>query len=139
MAPVAQLGGQPAQRLAGPTQRRHRIPPRFRVDQLVQRTDQTGVPRFGAPAAPTRGARPAHLQRLRIIELVAPPPDGVRRDAHRISNDPYPTRAQLTGLDTEPNPALPLGQMRFDRVVAAHQRLRDRTHSTDHKVPEAEN
>ena len=46
---------------------------------------------------------------------------------------------ELTGLDTEPDPALPLGQMRFDRVVAAHQRLGDGTHSREHKVPEAEN
>ncbi len=86
--------------------------------------------RRGSPArSPARDAGTLHLQRLRIIELLAAPADRVRRDLHRLGHDPHAALAQLTRLDTQPEPALTLTQMRPDRVVTADQRLHHRAHS----------
>ena len=74
MALPTQLVGQRAQRLAGPAQRRHRITPRLRLDQRIQRLDQARVQFLGPFAAPARGAGAAHLQGLRVIQLVPAPP-----------------------------------------------------------------
>ena len=134
-----QLPGQRAQRLSGPAQRRHRVSPRFGVDQLVQRSSQTRIQLPGALAAPAGNAGAAHLQRLRVIQLIAATTHRVRGNPHRISNDPDPVWPQLTGLGAKPDPALTLGQMRPDRVVAASQRLPHRAHSTDHKPAAAAN
>ena len=90
--------------------------------------------------APTAGtARAAHRQRRRILELAASAPHRVGRDRDRVGDDPHPTRSQLTRLATQPQPALTLGQVRLDRVIATGQGLHDRRHSTNGSHSEAEN
>jgi len=66
---------------------------------------------------------------MKSFEFVASTPHGVGRDPHRVGDDPYPARPQFPRLASQPHPALPLGQMRLDRVEATHQRLHDRGHT----------
>jgi hypothetical protein len=90
MALAAQLPGQRAQRFGGPAQRRHRVASRFRVDQAVQRAGKTEIQLLGALAAPAMHAGAAHLQRLRVIQLLAATTHGIGGNPHRVSNDPDP-------------------------------------------------
>ena len=90
MALGAQLPGQRAQRFRGPAQRRHRVAPRFGVDQLVQRVGQARIQLPSTLAAPAGNAGVAHLQRLRVIQLIPATPHRVRRNPDCISNDPDP-------------------------------------------------
>lgn len=63
----AQLPGQRAQRFRGPAQRRHRVTPRFGVDQLVPRVGQARIQLPGTLAAPAGNAGAAQLRLLRGI------------------------------------------------------------------------
>jgi len=130
MSLLTQLVSQAPQRLGRPPQRGHRVPARLGFDQLVQRRGQLRVVVLGPFPPSARAARAADRQRLRIIQLGASPAHGVRRDTDHVGDDPHSTRTQLAGLAAQPHPALTLGQMRLDRVVATDQRLGHRGHST---------
>src|SRR5680860_1055320 len=68
---------------------------------------------------------------VRVIKLVSAATHGVRGDPHRLGHGPHPARPQLTGLGAKPDPALPLGQVRPDRVVPVGKGLHHGAHSTD--------
>src|SRR5690349_6623215 len=93
---------------------------------------------FGPFPPSARVARAAYRQWLRIIQLGASPAHGVRRDTDRVGDDPHSTRTQLAGLAAQPHPALTLGQVRLDRVVATDQGLGHHGHSTNRSHPRPE-
>ena len=72
-----------------------------------------------SPEDRARNAALAHLQRLRVVQLIPAAAHRVRRPPDRMRDDAHPARPQLAGLGAEPDPALTLGQVRPDSVVAA--------------------
>ena len=89
-----ELGGQPAQALAGPAQRRHRIAARLRLDQPVQVVEKLPVRHDQRFAAAARTADAARLQPRRRREVPQAAADGTRGDA----GDPRHCRnAAVTG------------------------------------------
>src|SRR5450759_5256366 len=130
MALLLQRFCQGPQRLGRPPQRRHRIPTGHRVHQLVQGLHQGRVTRLGTFTSTTGPARARVGHGQRLLELHPATPNRVAGHAHRPRHDPNPTRAQLAGLSTQPQPALPLTQMRPQNLEPAGERLHRIGHST---------
>ena len=125
MPALDQFPDQVRQRFSGPAQRVHRIAASLRLDQGVQILGQSRVQDLGPLAAASRTPGLPDRQRLRIIQLLAPAPDHVLCHPGGLEDDPRAATTQLTGLVTEPQPPLPLVQVRPDRLVAWSQ-LRNR-------------
>ena len=121
MTALAQRRGQRPGGLAGPPQRRHRIPAAVRVDQLFQRCHQRRVMGLGAFATATGLPRGAHRRRRRIVELGATPPNGVCSHSDRRRDHPRPTWAEFTSLRAQPQPSLTLVQMRPQSLEPTRQ------------------
>jgi hypothetical protein len=106
-----QLRGQVTGRLGRPAQRRHRIPPHVRLDQLQQRHHQPGIdigqPRT-APAGPTHPATRLGTAR----QLGSPGRHQIHTDPRRPRHQADPAVTQRPRLSAQHQPTLPLVQMR---------------------------
>ena len=109
---------QPAQALARPAQRRHRIAARVGLDQRVQIVEQTGVRFRQRFASPSRTANTTELQRRRRVEFLQAASDRARgdpRDAGNRGDAPMPRRP---GFRRSEKPSLPFIQLRQYRCIA---------------------
>ncbi len=88
VAEFVEFPDQPAQTLARPAQRRHRIAARVGLDQRVQIVEQTGV-RFRKRLRPSRTANAARLQRRRGVQFLKAASDRARGDARDAGNRCY--------------------------------------------------
>ena len=117
MALAGQFGGQAADALARPPQRRLRIFPRGRLDQPLQVRHQRGVlvdralaPPAGAANPPRRqGRRPARLQ------LLGPGANGPARYPRRPRHGGHATHARCRHFRRGHQPAQPFVQVRLDQ------------------------
>jgi hypothetical protein len=112
--------GQLAGRLAGPPQRRLRVPTSVRVDQLVQRAEQARVP-LDQPLGSAAGTPDAPTRVRRVVQFSHP---GVHGRAGQPT-DPGHARAATTteraGGRTGQQAALLLGQVRGNQLVQSAQ------------------
>ena len=117
-----QLAGQRPRRLRRPPQRAHRITPGLRLDQRIQRHQQTGLSILHPRTPGTRRPHP-HRHLDTGVDL----PDRLvhRRTAHsrRLGHRHDPTPAQSPRRRAGQNPTLPLIQMRQHRRQHRRQPL----------------
>ena len=107
-AALGQRAGKMTLALANPQQRRLRITPNGRLDELAKRLQQPGVPVDPRLASAVGPANPAAETVLAAAQLGQPPADGATshhgRLAHRL--DPAATRRQRLARRNQPPPAL---------------------------------
>src|SRR5208283_2690382 len=109
---------QPAQALARPAQRRHRIAARVGLDQRVQIIEQTGVRFRQRFASPSRTANATELQRRQRIEFLQAASDRARGDARDPGNRGYAAMPCRPGFRRSEKPSLPFIQLRQYRCIA---------------------
>jgi hypothetical protein len=148
MALFGQLGGQMPQRLRRPAQRRHRITPRVRLDQLQQRRRQLRVMRGDRPTSSAGPPRSSDRQQLLPgVQLAHATAHRRGADPGRIRHRGYAPVAQQPGLAGQRQPLLPLVQMRqqhlkpggelaADLVVDAHSRSSTAEPANDSLIPD---
>ena len=109
---------QPAQALARPTQRRHRIAARLGLDQRVQIVEQTGVRFRQRFASPSRTANATELQRRRRVEFLQAASDRARGDPRDPGNRGDAAMPRRPGFRRSEKPSLPFIQLRQYRCIA---------------------
>src|SRR5271165_5575161 len=118
-----EFGGQPAQTLARPAQRRHRIAARLGLDQRVQIVQQSGVRLRQRLASPARPANPIGRWRRRRIQLLQTASDRAGGDARNPRNRGYAAMPRRPSFRRGKKPSLPFIQLRQYRRIALPQLL----------------
>ena len=117
---LSKFSRQPAQALARPAQRRHRIAARVGLDQPVQIVEQTGG-RFGQRfASPSRTTNATERQQRRRVEFLQAASDRARGDPRDARNPGYAAVPRRPGLRRQ-KPSLPFIQLRQYRCIALLQ------------------
>ena len=122
MSERVQRDRQGAHALAGPAQRRVRIPRRRRFDERVQISQQRRIDRRRALAAPARSARPFRGERRIRAEFLQPALDRGARDsggAFDQRDAPVPERARF---GRRPQAPRSLGEQRCQRRMLRPER-----------------
>src|SRR5208337_1450590 len=111
-----QLLGQVSRALAGPAQRRLRVPSRHRLHQLFQGRRESGhAPRRALPSSP-RTPDPRWAQRLLLSQLHQPANNRVAGQASRAGNDRNSTPPKSPGFRTCPQTPVALVHGRQQRA-----------------------
>ena len=123
VAELIEFSRQPAQALAGPTQRRHRITACVWLDKRVQIIEQAGIG-FGQRFAPaSRTTNAARRQRIRRFNVLQAASDRARGDAPHTRYRGYAAIPRGLGFRGSEKPPLPFIEMRQDRRVALLERI----------------
>src|SRR5208337_1857027 len=108
---------QPAQALARPAQRRHRIAARVGLDQRVQIVEQAGVRFRQRFASPSWTANPTGRRRRRV-EFLQAASDRTRGDARDAGDRGYAPTPRRSSFRRSEKPSLPFIQLRQYRCIA---------------------
>src|SRR5208283_580150 len=108
---------QPAQALARPAQRRHRIAARVGLDQRVQIIEQAGVRFRQRFASPSWTANPTGRRRRRV-EFLQAASDRARGDARDAGDRGYAPTPRSPGFRRGEKPSLSFIQLRQYRCIA---------------------
>ena len=112
-----QFLGQATRALAGPAQRRLRIPSRHRFHQILQRRRQSGH-QHGRPLPPgPRASNPGGVQGLLLSQLRKPSNNRIACQPDRTSDHRDPTPPQSPGLSPGPHPPVALVHRGQKRAV----------------------
>ena len=128
--------GQPAQALACPAQRRHRIAARVGLDQRVQIVKQTGVRFRQRFASPARAANATGRLRRRV-EFLQAAPDRARGDPRDAGNRGYAAMPRRPRFRRSEKPPLPFIKLRQYRRIALLELLERNLHQSSPKLRHA--
>ena len=123
VAELVEFGRQPAQALAGPTQRRHGIAACIWLDKCVQIVEQLGIgfgQRFAPASRTTNAASRERIQRFNVFQAAS---DRARGDARHTRHRGDAVISRGLGFRRSEKPPLPFVEMRQHRRVALLERI----------------
>ena len=123
VAELVEFGRQPAQALAGPTQRRRGIPACIWLDKCVQIVEQLRIgfgQRFAPASRTTNAARRERIQRFNVFQAAS---DRARGDARHTRHRGDAAISRGLGFRRSEKPPLPFVEMRQHRRVALLERI----------------